>query len=165
MNRIMDIREDTKRGARTFWAWLRRAPAPGAGRPTPPFDAGSERINAAPGGHQRSAPSGVVLQFPLRGEALLVRLAEALRCKFAGRGPQRDPLLLTISRCPGSRLTIDGATFVEFDADRSAYHVAVEAAPDTLITLQTTDFELVVDFVAHYVAERASDPATLEAAS
>lgn len=109
--------------------------------------------------------SAVVLAFPLRGEALLVRLAELLRSRIADREPERNPMLLTMSRCPGSRLSIDRDAYVEFDASRSSYRLAIEAAPNTIVTLDTTDFDTVVKFVVQYVTERLSALATLEVAS
>ena len=74
-------------------------------------------------------------------------------------------MLLRISRCPGSRLSIDRAAYVEYLPDRCMYCVAIEAQPDTKVTLETTDFDTVVQFVAQYVAERLSEPATLDVAS
>jgi hypothetical protein len=106
--------------------------------------------------------SGILLQFPVHGEALLVKLADRLRLRLASGGAERDPLLLTMSRCPGSRLSIDSSAYVEFDADRSAYQVVIEAATDTRITLDTTDFDAVVNFVLQYIVERPTELAALE---
>jgi len=176
----MNIDDNTQNGVWKLWSWLRGAASPIApdtaeGRPClPPWPGvdiarreaiGELRPGMAPLGRAAAGTTAVVLRFPLRGEALLVKLAELLRSRIAGRGPERDPLLLTISRCPGSRLSIDRRAYIAFDADRSAYQVAIEAAPDTTITLDTTDFDAVVDFVVQYIAERLSVPATLEAAS
>jgi len=115
--------------------------------------------------HDHAAQSGVLLQFPVRGEALLVRLADLLRSRVADRGLERDPLLLRISRCPGSRLSIDRSAYVEFLADRCMYCLAIEAQPDTRVTVETTDFDTVVKFVVQYVVERLSEKVFLEAAS
>ncbi|KRQ90426.1 hypothetical protein CQ10_22545 [Bradyrhizobium valentinum] len=115
--------------------------------------------------HDHAAQSGVLLQFPVRGEALLVRLADLLRSRIADRGLERDPLFLLISRCPGSRLSIDRTAYVEFLADRCVYCVAIEAQPDTRVTVETTDFDTVVKLVVQYVAERLSEKVFLEAAS
>ena len=112
-----------------------------------------------------TAPSGILLQFPVRGEALLVRLADLLRSRIADRRLESDPLLLRISRCPGSRLSIDRTAYVEFLADRCMYCVAIEAQPDTRVTVETTDFDTVVKFVVQYVAERLSEKVLLEVAS
>jgi hypothetical protein len=108
---------------------------------------------------------GALLQFPIHGEALLVRLADVLRSRVVDRSCERDPLLLKMSRCPGSRLSIDRAAYVEFHTERSAYHVAIEAAPDTKVTLETTDFDTLVRFVMQYLTERRSEATTLEVAS
>ncbi len=120
-------------------------------------------------GLERPAQGGVLLQFPLHGEALLVKLADTLRSRMAINparlGAEQDPLLLTISRCPGSRLSIDARANVEFDAGLSVYRMTIEAAPDTTVTLNTTDFDTLVNFVVPYIAERLSTPATLEVAS
>lgn len=112
-----------------------------------------------------AAQRAILLPFPLRGEALLVQLAGQLRARIASYKPDRDPLILLISRCPGSRLSIDRAAYVEFLADRGTYCVAIEAQPDTKVTLETTDFDTVVQFVVQYVAERLSNPAALDVAS
>ncbi|MBR0960669.1 hypothetical protein JQ566_25365 [Bradyrhizobium japonicum] len=121
---------------------------------------------AGQAGVERSAPdTGLVLHFPIRGEALLVKLADLLRKQVASGAPERDPLLLTMSRCPGSRLSIDRIAYVDFLADRSTYHVVIEAAADARITLDTTDFDTVVNFVVQYVTGRNSGPVALEAVS
>ncbi|MDE5457043.1 hypothetical protein GWE18_30295 [Bradyrhizobium sp. CSA112] len=115
--------------------------------------------------HDHAEQSGVLLQFPVRGEALLVRLADLLRSRIADRSLERDPLVLLMSRCPGSRLSIDRSAYVEFLADRCTYYVAIEAQPDTRVTVETADFDTVVKFVVQYVAERLSEKVLLEAAS
>jgi len=58
-------------------------------------------------GDMRQQPRGKVLPFPVRGEALLVQLADVLRRRVAGRQPDHNPLWLT-SRDPRLRLSIDG---------------------------------------------------------
>ena len=103
--------------------------------------------------------SADVLPFPIRGEALLVRLAEVLRRRLPERGSDRDPLLLTISRCPGSRLLIDGVAYVDYLSDLSTYRAAVEALPDTKVIVETSDFDVLVSFIVHYLADRCSEPA------
>jgi hypothetical protein len=112
---------------------------------------------------------GILLRFPLRGEALLVKLADLLKSRIASGearyGSERNRLVMTISRCPGSRLSIDRRAYVEFDAVRSVYRMTIEAALDTTVTLDTTDFDTLVNFVLQYVAGRLSRPATLEVAS
>ena len=112
-----------------------------------------------------AVPNASVLQFPVRGEALLARLAELLRTRIADRRLERDPQFLRISRCPGYRLSIDDSGYVEFLADRFVFCVAMEAQPDTRVTVETTDFDTVVKFVVQYVAARLSENVRLEAAS
>jgi hypothetical protein len=115
--------------------------------------------------HVEAEPAGKLLPFPVRGGALLVRLADLLRARVNSPESEHDPLLLLMSRGPGSRLSIDRDAYVEFDSDRGAYQVAVEAAPDTRLTLQTTDFDTVVNFVVQYIDSRESRVLSLEAAS
>ena len=176
MGTAMDMRNAAKNGIRKLWSWLHDAswtigryanenrvcPADVAAWPAV---ARNEARAASPIARHDHAQSGVLLQFPVRGEALLVRLADLLRSRIADRGLERDPLLLLISRCPGSRLSIDRSAYVEFLADRCVYCVAIEAQPDTRVTVETTDFDTVVKFVVQYVAERLSEKVFLEAAS
>jgi hypothetical protein len=182
----MDMRDDTKKNIRTLWSWFRGASWPinreanerrVSSGPTTRLSSGQapDDAKSKPGvafqvvGSGEVTQSGILLQFPLRGEALLVKLADLLRKRIANseasRGPERDPLLLTMSRCSGARLSIDRTAYVEFIANRSSYHVAIEAAPDTTVTLDTTDFDTLVKFVVQYVTERLSEPATLEVTS
>jgi hypothetical protein len=109
--------------------------------------------------------TAVVLPFPIREEALLVKLAERLRARIASRTLQHDSLLLDISRHSHSRMMIDRTAYVEFHAQRATYHVVVETMPDTTIRVETTDFDTVVKFVAQYIDERLADVSMLEAAS
>src|SRR6202022_1225935 len=60
-----------------------------------------------------AATSGVLVPFPIHGEALLVKLADALRKRAADICSERDPLLLKMSRRPGSRLAIDQTAYVQ----------------------------------------------------
>jgi hypothetical protein len=114
---------------------------------------------------QPSAPlDDGVLPFPIRGEALLANLAMALRARFDRSGVGDDPLLFTISRGP-ARLTIDRIAHVEFQEDRGAFHLAVEAGPDTTLLLETTDIEILVGFVMRYLDEKLAERKTVEAAS
>jgi hypothetical protein len=118
---------------------------------------------AAPAGRARTA---TLLPFPIHGEALLVRLAEQLRNNVANRVPEHDPLLLGVSRRrPCSCLTIDRSAYVDFDASSASYRVVIATAPDTTITAETTDFDIVVKFVAQYVGNRLSDGVIAETAS
>jgi hypothetical protein len=106
--------------------------------------------------------AAVVLSFPIRGEALLVKLATSLRVRIAATAPQHNPFLLKMMRAPHSRLMIDQASFIEYQPHRGAFYVVVEAAPDTTITLETTDFDSLVEFVAQYVDERLCEAGTPE---
>lgn len=174
MGTALDIRA-AKEGIRTLWSWFRGAPwsidrevsaRRGLSIVAPPAVAGSEQHAVLPAvSRNHAAQGGVLLPFPFRGEALLVKLADQLRSRIANLRLDRDPLLLLISRCPGSRLSIDRAAYVEYLTDRCLYCVAIEAQPDTRVTLETSDFDTVVQFVVQYVAERLSEPVPLEVAS
>jgi hypothetical protein len=109
------------------------------------------------------ARTAMLLPFPIRGEALLVKLAELLRTRVAVQNLE-DPLLLEISRRSHARMSIDRSAYVEFHANGGIYHVVVEAMPDTTISVETTDFDTVVKFVVQYVDGRLADALTLEMA-
>jgi hypothetical protein len=144
----------------TLWAWLRRGASKAAAEPALHETA---TLSAASGG---SAPEpGIVLSFPLRGEALLVRLAELLRRRVAELVPQWERLALTLSHHPALRLTLDQSAFIEFDAPSGEFNLVIEAPSGTRMIIQTTDFDAVVKFVLQYVVEKLSDDAVLEAAS
>jgi hypothetical protein len=106
-----------------------------------------------------------VLQFPIRGEALLARLADLLRDRLPCGEASPDPFLLTLSRGPRPRLSIDRAAYVEFHAEWASFHLIIDAAPDARVTLETTDFDTVEKFVAQYLADRCRDRGQFEAAS
>ncbi|WP_244484958.1 hypothetical protein [Bradyrhizobium tropiciagri] len=112
----------------------------------------------------REEPRGEVVAFPLHGEALLVKLADALRRYVAGREPAGDPLWLTISRCPWARLSIDASAYVDYLSEIETFHAAIEAGPDTKVILKTTDFGALASFVTQYVNDRLRDRASVEAA-
>jgi hypothetical protein len=112
-----------------------------------------------------SQPSAELLPFPIRGEALLVRLAELLRHRVGDDGPRHDPFLFSLSRRPQSRLTLDFQSYVEFVSSRSEFRLAIDVAPNTNITITTTDFDALVEFVVQYVCSRLAEAPSLEAAS
>lgn len=109
--------------------------------------------------------TGVVLPFPLRGEALLVRLADLLRERLAGLPSDADPFVLAMSRRPRALLSIDRSAYVEFHADREAFHLIIDVTPDARVTLETGNFDTLVRFVLRYVAERGHDAGAVEVAS
>jgi hypothetical protein len=126
-----------------------RSPVVATSRPAP------DEAGAAPAQAEvRSPGRGVLLPFPIRGEALLVKLAGALQNRVEKHGSDRDPLLLTMSRCPRSRLSIDRAAYVEFYDERSEYSVVVESSTGTRVIVETADFDAAVEFIAQYVAAR-----------
>uniref|UniRef100_A0A973WXE4 Uncharacterized protein n=1 Tax=Bradyrhizobium quebecense TaxID=2748629 RepID=A0A973WXE4_9BRAD len=112
----------------------------------------------------REEPRGEVVAFPVHGEALLVKLADLLRRRVAGREPADNPLRLTISRCPWTRLSIDATAYVDYLSDVETFHAAIEAGPDTKVILKTTDFDALAGFVMQYVNDRLLDRASVEAA-
>jgi hypothetical protein len=112
-----------------------------------------------------SSQTAKLLPFPIRGEALLVKLAELLRARIASRSLEQDPFWLEISRCSHPRMSIDRSAYVEFQTGRATYHVVVETMPDTTIRVETSDFDTVVKFVLQYIDERIADALALEVAS
>lgn len=161
---------DKHRSHGAWWRWLRSllpltaydardndvlpvvapsvVPAPGGA------DAG--RLATARRGTNGPA-TGVVLPFPIHGEALLVKLAELLRCRVEQLGPPRDPLLLQIARCPRTRLSIDQTAYVEFIPEYAEYRAVIEAQLGTRVILETAEFDALVDFVVPYVATRLAE--------
>ncbi|WP_245334959.1 hypothetical protein [Bradyrhizobium mercantei] len=112
----------------------------------------------------REQARGEVVAFPVHGEALLVKLADVLRRHVAGRQPAENPLRLTISRCPGTRLAIDAAAHVDYLSESETFQAAIEAGPDTWVILKTTDFDALTSFVTQYVNDRLTNRASMEAA-
>ena len=108
---------------------------------------------------------GRLLLFPIRGEALLVRMADRLRQRVGDARWDEDSRFLTVLRCPHSRLVIDRHTYVEFDPGRATYRAVLDAAPETRLTIETSNFDSVVSFVVQYVDDRLSDGMSLEAVS
>ena len=139
-------------------AWF----AAGAPASTPCVPNDAAPADAAQQDHARSA---ILLPFPIHGEALLVKLAELLRNRVAHREASESSFILTIARAARSRLLIDESSYVEFHPWCSAYHVSVEAAPETTVTIVTTDFDTLVQFVVQYVEGRLAEHAALEVAS
>jgi hypothetical protein len=113
----------------------------------------------------REANEAAILYFPLRGEALLARLADRLRDKLASDASGRDPFLLTLSRGQRPCLSIDRSAYVEFHAERASFHIVIDAAPDSRVTLETTDFDTVLKFGVRYLAEGCRDHEPCEVAS
>jgi hypothetical protein len=109
-----------------------------------------------------AATGGVILPFPIHGEALLVKLAAVLRSRIADRSSEWDPLLLEMSRCPRSRLSIDSRAYIEFHQDCCEYRAVIEASRETKVILETVDFDALVDFVLPYVVARLAEPAALQ---
>jgi hypothetical protein len=98
--------------------------------------------------------SSVVLPFPIRGEALLVNLANELRDRVTAGELEDDPFLATISRGRRPRLSIDRDAYVEFNAEDESFHLKIDAAPVLTLTLETKEFTRLVEFVFQYFAER-----------
>lgn len=140
-------------------AWFATAPMPHQEAET------NERIVNVTAACKAKTQSAVLLPFPIRGEALLVKLADLLRARVTAVAPRPNPFLLTMFRAPRLRLLIDHASYIEFHADRAAFHVVLEATPDTTIMLDTTDFDALVQFVAEYVNGRFLEFKAMEAAS
>jgi hypothetical protein len=126
-----------------------------------------EESEAEAASASQTSSEDTVLPFPLQGEALLVTLAHVLRERFGGEGPDCDPSLFTISRGASCRLMIGRAAYVEFHKDKSKvpFRVAVEAEPDTIVSVQTSDFNTVIRIVVHYVRHELRGSTKFEAAS
>ena len=161
---IQNSHSDRRRQRASWWSRLRGA--------LQPSDRGVENQGdplavktAQPQDIGSPARTGIVLPFPIHGEALLVKLAEELRSRVAGRGAEWDPLLLQMTHCPRSRLSIDRTTYIEFNPDRVEYRAVIEASGETRVILETVDFDALVQFVQLYVVARPAETATLEAAS
>jgi hypothetical protein len=107
--------------------------------------------NAAKGG---DCVSSVVLPFPIRGEALLVNLANELRGRVTAGELEDDPFLATISRGRRARLSIDRDAYVEFNAEDETFHLKIDATPIMTLTLETKEFTRLVEFVFQYFVER-----------
>jgi hypothetical protein len=107
-----------------------------------------------------------VLPFPIRGEALLVRLADLLRKRFGGGEYGGNLLLFEITRTPRSRLIIDRSAYVEIlDEFGPIFVVAIAAAPDTTVSVETADLDVVVGLIMHYVGDKLGDPVRFEVVS
>jgi hypothetical protein len=119
-------------------------------------------VTARPEDQSTPMRGGVILAFPIHGEALLVKLAEVLRNRVADRCPESDPLLLVMSRYPRSRLSIDRRAYIEFYQNCSEYRAVIEASHETKVILETADFDALVDFVLQYLMGRLAKPAALE---
>ncbi|KPF96846.1 hypothetical protein IP86_15205 [Rhodopseudomonas sp. AAP120] len=98
----------------------------------------------------RDDGGAAVLAFPVRGEALLVKLAGMLRDRTAGQAD--DPFRLTLSNGRYRRLSIDRDAYVEYHAEDGSFQLKIDAPPSRL-TLETTDFALLVKFVLQYSAD------------
>ncbi len=114
---------------------------------------------------KESEAAAMVLPFPIRGEALLVKLASHLRAVVEKDGLRPSPFLLAITHVPHARLLIDEMVHAEFDVARGEYRIQVLVTPDTRVTAETSDFDVVVDFIAQYMRERLLEASALEVAS
>lgn len=120
-------------------------------RPAPVISDAVEIVPREEGGREE----GAVLRFPIRGEALLANLANTLRERFLRSTEQGDdPFLLMLSRTPRPRLSIDRDAYVEFHTEDDTFHLKIDAAPASRMTLETTEFTTLVKFVLQYLAER-----------
>lgn len=160
MQTVSHIDDHTRGVFATLWGWLRRGASRMIVEPALQDSGALSPANASLPQEQ-----GIVLPFPLRGEALLVRLAELLRRRVGELVPRSERLSLLLSHHPALRLSIDESAFVEFDAPTAEFNLVIEAPSGTRMIIQTTDFDAVVKFVLQYVVEKLSDDAVLEAAS
>jgi hypothetical protein len=163
MATMRHLQGDRQQKSSPFRSWLRNALWFGIGA-AGVADCADVEQSAPPAGdasggqhkvaeHDCGALNGsVVLPFPIRGEALLVRLAGLLRHRVGNFEPMHDPFLFAVSRQPGTWLAIDHRSSVEFISSRSEFRFEVEVAPNTNIVIRTGDFESLVEFVVQYVS-------------
>jgi hypothetical protein len=112
-----------------------------------------------------SGATATLLPFPIRGEALLVKLATQLKGIVEKDQLRRSPFLFAMTHAPHARLLIDEMAHAEFDVVRGEYRIQVLVTPDTRVTAETTDFDVMVDFIAQYMRERLVETSALEVAS
>jgi hypothetical protein len=162
---MTQYQSERRQGRGLLRGWLRGALSLGA-------EAGVEQESCAgdqavmAGDTVGELPSAAaVLPFPIRGEALLVRLAEGLRSNVGHGQPLQDPFLFALSRRPQSRLTLDRQSYVEFIAGRAEFRLAIDVAPNTSIAITTGDFDALIEFVVQYVSTRLAEAPALEVAS
>jgi hypothetical protein len=99
-----------------------------------------------------------VLPFRDRGNARLASLAAELRLRFAHCSPIHDPFLFLLSRRPVPRLALDRTASIAFLGERAEYRIEIEASADTRVTVETGDFNTIVDFVDQYLTARLAEP-------
>ena len=160
MNSASFLHDDTRRAVKTLWSWLRGVGAAN-GRPA----VAPDEVEGVADGGEAAPQRGVVLAFPIRGEALLVKLADVLRGRISSFDPACHDLLPLLSHEPDLRLWIGDDAHVEFDPKRSEYHLTIEAPSGTRMIIQTADFDALVTFVLQYVSERLTNADLLEVAS
>jgi hypothetical protein len=117
------------------------------------------------GATNHSQATAMVLPFPIRGEAVLVKLAAHLKGVVEKQQLRRSPFLFAITHTPHARLLIDEMAYAEFDVARGEYRVQVLVTGDTRVTAETSDFDVMVDFIAQYMRERLVETSALEVAS
>jgi hypothetical protein len=162
MNTAGHFHDNTSRAFRTLWSWLRRM---ATHVPSRVDNEKTRTLEATAPVKAKPLVAGKLLPFPIRGEALLVKLAQQLRRRVDELAPTSSRLSLTLTHQPYLRLLIDGDSYVEFDTTSSQFELVMEAPGGTRLILQTLDFDAVVKFVLQYVSERLADDVRLEVAS
>jgi hypothetical protein len=120
---------------------------------------------APPRAASSSEPTATLLPFPIRGEALLVKLAAHLKSVVERDRLHQSPFLFAMTHVPHARLLIDEMAHAEFDVARGEYRIQVLVSPDTRVTAETSDFDVMVDFIAQYMRERQVETSALGVAS
>jgi hypothetical protein len=120
---------------------------------TMPAPAPPEAVPAA----TTQSKSATVLAFPIRGDALLVKLAEILKARISEKPEQSHRFRLSLVRAPRLRLVIDEAAHIEFDVVRSAFTMVVDVEYGTELTLDTAEFDTLVRFVVQYVRDKLTE--------
>lgn len=125
----------------------------------------SAALSAVQHGQGAKLESAQVLQFPIHGDALLVKLAEILKARIADAPKHADRFVLALTRAPRLRLTIDETAYIEFDVVRSAFNMVVDVEPGTQLTLDTEDFDTLARFVVQYARDKLAGPCEPEDAA
>ena len=95
----------------------------------------------------------------------MVKLATHLKSVVENDRLRQSRFLFAITHVPHARLLIDEMAHAEFDVVRGEYRIQVLVTPDTRVTAETSDFDVMVDFIAQYMRERLVETSALEVAS
>ncbi|WP_322516779.1 hypothetical protein SR870_04120 [Rhodopseudomonas palustris] len=121
-------------------------------------------IGAVSAPQRDEAGGAAVLEFPIRGDARLVGLAGMLAKWMAPAELEEDPFRLKLLNGRRRSLSIDRDAYVEHRAEDGSFQLVIDSVRFRL-TLETSDFALLVKFVLQYCAEQGYLARSGEAAS